>query len=83
MGLGIGGSAVQAIGARDYPLLQGCILVIALFEEMQNRRAELTEELAAANAANRDQLADQFALLSDRLLPGSKPVTAQSLTWSR
>ncbi len=57
--------------------------LIALFEEMQNRRAELTEELAAANAANRDQLADQFALLSDRLLPGSKPVTAQSLTWSR
>ncbi len=27
---GIGRLAVQAIGARDYPLLQGCILVIAL-----------------------------------------------------
>ena len=57
--------------------------LIALFKELENRRAELTEELAAANAANRDQLTDQFALLSERLLPGSKPVTAQSLTWSR
>jgi ABC-type dipeptide/oligopeptide/nickel transport system permease component len=27
---GIGRLAVQAISARDYPLLQGCILVIAL-----------------------------------------------------
>ena len=27
---GIGRLAVQAIAARDYPLLQGCILVIAL-----------------------------------------------------
>ena len=57
--------------------------LIPLFKEIENRRAELTEELAAANAANRDQLTDQFALLSERLLPGSKPVTAQSLTWSR
>jgi polysaccharide pyruvyl transferase WcaK-like protein len=57
--------------------------LIALFKELENRRAELTEELAAANAANRDHLDDQFALLSARLLPGSEPVTAQSLTWSR
>jgi ABC-type dipeptide/oligopeptide/nickel transport system permease component len=27
---GIGRLAVQAIAARDYPLLQGCILIIAL-----------------------------------------------------
>jgi polysaccharide pyruvyl transferase WcaK-like protein len=57
--------------------------LIALFKELENRRAELAEELAAANAANRDHLDDQFALLSARLLPGSKPFTAQSLTWSR
>jgi len=38
---GIGRLAVQAIGARDYPLLQGCILVIALSYVLVNLLTDL------------------------------------------
>lgn len=38
---GIGRLAVQAIGARDYPLLQGCILVIALSYVLVNLITDL------------------------------------------
>ena len=77
---------MESMGQADFTAVAAAPDVdrlIALFEEMHNRRAELTEALAAANAANRQSLDDQFAVLSARLLPGSKPVTAQSLTWSK
>jgi polysaccharide pyruvyl transferase WcaK-like protein len=51
--------------------------LIALFKETQNRHAELRQQLAARNAANRQSLDDQFAVLSALLLPGSEPATAQ------
>ena len=51
--------------------------LIALFKETENRQAELRQQLAARNAANRQSLDDQFAVLSALLLPGRKPATAQ------
>ena len=38
---GIGRLAVQAIGARDYPLLQGCILLIAVSYVVVNLLTDL------------------------------------------
>jgi polysaccharide pyruvyl transferase WcaK-like protein len=52
--------------------------LIALFKETENRQAELRQQLAARNAANRQSLDDQFAVLSALLFPGRKPATAQS-----
>jgi polysaccharide pyruvyl transferase WcaK-like protein len=51
--------------------------LIALFKETENRQAELRQQLAARNAANRQSLDDQFAALSALLFPGRKPATAQ------
>ena len=51
--------------------------LIALFKETENRQAELRQQLAARNAASRQSLNDQFAVLSALLFPGSKPATAQ------
>jgi ABC-type dipeptide/oligopeptide/nickel transport system permease component len=42
---GIGRLAVQAIGARDYPLLQGCILVIAVSYVIVNLLTDLVYAL--------------------------------------
>jgi ABC-type dipeptide/oligopeptide/nickel transport system permease component len=42
---GIGRLAVQAIGARDYPLLQGCILVIAVSYVLVNLMTDLVYAL--------------------------------------
>ena len=43
---GIGRLAVQAIGARDYPLLQGCILVIAVSYVLVNLFTDFVYALA-------------------------------------
>ena len=43
---GIGRLAVQAIQSRDYPLLQGCILVIALSYVIVNLFTDLLHALA-------------------------------------
>ena len=43
---GIGRLAVQAIGARDYPLLQGCILVIAVSYVLVNLLTDLVYAFA-------------------------------------
>ena len=51
--------------------------LVALFKETENRQAELRERLAGRNAANRQSLDDQFAVLSALLLPGRKPAIAQ------
>jgi len=42
---GIGRLAVQAIGARDYPLLQGCILLIAVSYVFVNLLTDLVYAL--------------------------------------
>ena len=42
---GIGRLAVQAIGARDYPLLQGCILVIAVSYVLVNLATDVAYAL--------------------------------------
>jgi polysaccharide pyruvyl transferase WcaK-like protein len=47
--------------------------LIGLFKEIENRQGELGQQLAARNAANRQSLDDQFAVLSALLLPGSEP----------
>jgi polysaccharide pyruvyl transferase WcaK-like protein len=49
--------------------------LVALFKETENRQAELRERLAARNAANRQSLDDQFAVLSALLFPGRTPAT--------
>lgn len=51
--------------------------LIALFKETENRQAELRQQLAERNAANRQSLDDQFAVLSALLFPGRGPATAQ------
>jgi peptide/nickel transport system permease protein len=43
---GIGRLAVQAIEARDYPLLQGCILVIAVSYVLVNLLTDLVYAFA-------------------------------------
>jgi hypothetical protein len=47
--------------------------LINQFKEMENRRPELQEQMAKRNAAHVQSLADQFAVLSQLLLPNSKP----------
>jgi hypothetical protein len=39
------------------------------FQEVERRHAELRQQMAEQNAANRQSLADQFAVLSATLLP--------------
>ena len=48
--------------------------LIEQFKELESRRAELQQQMAERNAAHRQSLAEQFALLSGLLLPASKPV---------
>jgi polysaccharide pyruvyl transferase WcaK-like protein len=47
--------------------------LIEQFKEIESRHAELQQQMAERNAANRQSLADQFAVLSGLLLPASKP----------
>ena len=47
--------------------------LIEQFKELESRHAELQQQMAERNAANRQSLADQFAVLSGLLLPASKP----------
>jgi polysaccharide pyruvyl transferase WcaK-like protein len=47
--------------------------LIEQFNELKSRHAELQQQMAERNAANRQSLADQFAVLSGLLLPASKP----------
>ncbi len=49
--------------------------LIALFKEVENRQAELREDMITRNAANRQKLDEQFAALSELLLPDNKPAT--------
>lgn len=51
--------------------------LIRLFKEIENQQAALREHLATRNAANRQSLDEQFAVLSARLFPGSEPAAAQ------
>jgi polysaccharide pyruvyl transferase WcaK-like protein len=48
--------------------------LIEQFKELQSRHIELQQQMADRNAGYRKRLADQFAVLSMRLLPASKPV---------
>lgn len=50
--------------------------LIEQFKELESRHAELQQQMAERNAAHRQSLADQFAVLSGLLLPGSKPARA-------
>jgi hypothetical protein len=50
--------------------------LIGQFRELEERRAGLHEQMAARNAAHRQSLAEQFAVLSGLLLPASEPVSA-------
>ena len=50
--------------------------LIEQFKELESRHAELQRQMAERNAANRQSLADQFAVLSGLLLPASKPARA-------
>ena len=47
--------------------------LIEQFKELESRHAELRQQMAERNAAHRQSLADQFAVLSRLLLPASKP----------
>ena len=47
--------------------------LIEQFKELESRRAELQQQMAKRNAAHKQSLADQFAVLSRLLLPGSEP----------
>ena len=47
--------------------------LIEQFKELESRHTELQQLMAGRNAANRQNLADQFAVLSGLLLPTSKP----------
>jgi hypothetical protein len=47
--------------------------LIEQFKELESRHAGLQQRMARHNAANRQRLADQFAVLSRLLLPASKP----------
>jgi hypothetical protein len=50
--------------------------LIEQFKELESRHAELQQQMAECNAAHRQSLADQFAVLSGLLLPASKPAHA-------
>jgi polysaccharide pyruvyl transferase WcaK-like protein len=50
--------------------------LIGQFKELEARREELQQQMVERNAANKQGLADQFAVLSDLLLPGRKPADA-------
>jgi polysaccharide pyruvyl transferase WcaK-like protein len=50
--------------------------LVEQFKELESRHAELQQQMAERNAAHRQSLADQFAVLSALLLPASKPAHA-------
>jgi polysaccharide pyruvyl transferase WcaK-like protein len=50
--------------------------LIQQFKEMESRRSELQRQMAERNAIHVQSLADQFTVLSEQLLPNSKPVQA-------
>jgi polysaccharide pyruvyl transferase WcaK-like protein len=50
--------------------------LIGQFKELEARREELQQQMVERNAANKQGLADQFAVLSDLLLPDRKPTDA-------
>ena len=50
--------------------------LIEQFKELESRHAELQQQMAERNAAHKQSLADQFAVLSALLLPASKPAHA-------
>jgi polysaccharide pyruvyl transferase WcaK-like protein len=50
--------------------------LIGQFKELESRHTELQQQMAERNAAHRQSLADQFAVLSELLLPTSKSVSA-------
>jgi polysaccharide pyruvyl transferase WcaK-like protein len=52
--------------------------LIAQFTELECRRAELHQLMAERNAANQRSLDRQFAVLSDRLFPAGRPVSAET-----
>jgi polysaccharide pyruvyl transferase WcaK-like protein len=51
--------------------------LIGRFKEMENRRAELQQQMAGRNAVNRQRLDDQFAVLSALLFPAGEPARTQ------
>jgi len=54
--------------------------LIAQFKELESREAELRQRMAERNAAHKRSLAEQFAVLSELLLPGSTPAEAGAAT---
>ena len=53
--------------------------LIEQFKELEGRQTELRQQMAERNAAHRQGLADQFAVLSELLLPTSKPAHAETV----
>jgi polysaccharide pyruvyl transferase WcaK-like protein len=48
------------------------------FKELESRHAELRQQMQERNAAHRQSLAEQFAVLSRLLLPAAMPTSAES-----
>lgn len=72
-------SLVTDMGLADFHQYAGSLDVdrlIEQFKELDSRHAELRQQTAERNAANRKSLADQFAVLSAVLLPTSEPARA-------
>jgi polysaccharide pyruvyl transferase WcaK-like protein len=74
-------SLMTDMGLADFHQFTGSVDVdrlIGQFKELESRHAEIQQQMVERNAANRQSLADQFAVLSRLLLPASKPVPAGS-----
>ena len=52
--------------------------LIGQFKEIESRQAEIRQQMAERNAANRQSLDDQFAVLSALLLPADDPAAAEA-----
>lgn len=69
-------SLMTDMGLADFHQFTGSIdvdLLIEQFKELENRHAEIQQQMVQRNASNRQSLADQFAVLSRLLLPTSRP----------
>ena len=69
-------SLMADMGLAEFHQFAGSLDVdrlIEQFKELESRHTELQQLMAERNAANRQSLADQFAVLSGLLLPTSKP----------
>jgi polysaccharide pyruvyl transferase WcaK-like protein len=73
-------SLMTDMGLADFNLPAGSLdadELIKRFTEMENRYAELQQQMAERNEASRKSLDEQFTVLSGLLLPGGQPGKAQ------